>query len=409
MTQQLDPMARPKSAARRRATRSAGACGALTVALGVSVALGGTAQGAERAVTCGSTVTADVTLTADLHCPSGDGIFLGAGVTLDLGGHSLIGGSSGVGVQTTGDIRGGNAIRNGMIENWGTGILLQEEVSDRVPYIVSDVVLRSAPVVQFVTGTSLHMTRVTAVDSQIENQLSGDLVISRSTLTRSAVLLDEANATIVDSTLVQSPVDSADSGIIVIRSSRLDGKGKGGPASHNGGVLTIDDSVVRNFAEPIRGLARVTLTDNKFAEMPNGVLGDISSGFGFGSEVTAVISGNTFTRSGVALRGNVPMIVENNTFDRNEVGVEFTIAPALGSIPEDPPPTAQGSRAVGNVLTKNTGTGIKTELSGLEVGGNTATKNGGYGIYAPGAVDVGGNVASRNALGQCVGVICASK
>ena len=100
------------------------------------------------------------------------------------------------------------------------------------------------------------------------------------------------------------------------------------------------------------------------------------------------------------------MIVENNTFKQNEVGVVFTRSAPL---PGDPLPTADGSRAVGNVLTKNMGTGIQTDLPGLAVGGNTATKNGGYGIYAPGAVDLGGNIAFGNTLGQCVGVVCAGK
>ena len=125
------------------------ASGVLLAALLVTVALSGTAAAAAPAVTCGSTVTTDVTLTADLHCPSGDGIILGSNVTLDLGGHSLVGGgSSGVGVQTDFLSEGGNTIRNGTIENWGTGILLQEQNPDGVPYTVSDVVVLNSPVIQ---------------------------------------------------------------------------------------------------------------------------------------------------------------------------------------------------------------------------------------------------------------------
>jgi len=58
---------------------------------------------------------------------------------------------------------------------------------------------------------------------------------------------------------------------------------------------------------------------------------------------------------------------------------------------------------------KNTGTGITSDQPGLPVGSNTALYNGGYGIDAPGAVDLGGNVAYGNKLGQCVGVVCAGK
>lgn len=50
--------------------------------------------------------------------------------------------------------------------------------------------------------------------------------------------------------------------------------------------------------------------------------------------------------------------------------------------------------------------GIESQLPGLAVGDNVAHRNGGYGIFAPGAVDLGGNVAYRNAGGQCAGVTC---
>ena len=99
------------------------------------------------------------------------------------------------------------------------------------------------------------------------------------------------------------------------------------------------------------------------------------------------------------------MIVENNTFKQNTIGVHFTRT----WYPEQTPLTAAGSRAVGNLFVKNSGSGIQTDLPGLEVGGNTAKNNGGYGIYAPGAIDLGGNVAFGNTLGQCVGVVCASR
>lgn len=243
------------------------------------------------------------------------------------------------------------------------------------------------------------------MDSTIDGQLGGDLAISESRLTRSPVNVFLANATITSSTLLQSPVNSSAQGEVIIDSSTLNGKGTGAPGYLSETVMTITNSVVKNFAEPISGFwGGVTLTNSTFTDMPNGVLGDISSHIG--SDGPSGIVGNTFTRSGVVLRGNVPMIVENNTFKHNDVGVEFTRSAPL---PGDPPFTADGSRAIGNVLLKNTGTGILTELPGLEVGSNIAKKNGGYGTYAPGAVDLGGNVAFGNALGQCVGVACSGR
>lgn len=219
-------------------------------------------------------------------------------------------------------------------------------------------------------------------------------------------MLAWATLAITDSTLVRSPFSDILESTINIDSSRLDGAGVSAFGIFSESPLTITDSVVKNFQTPITGTrGAVTLTDNKFTDMPNGVLGDISPGRVFGLGNVAHIVGNTFTRSGVVLRGNVPMVVENNAFTHNDIGVEFTIPPSLE--PTDPPPTATLSRAVGNTFKNNSGTGLKTELAGLEVGLNTAKRNGGYGLYAPGAVDLGGNIASRNALGDCVGVSCA--
>lgn len=393
-------------AAHGKATASAAI--AVTAAVLVSLAVGGSARAAEAEVTCGSTVTTDVTLIADLVCASGDGIVLGTGVTLDLGGHRLTGGGSGVGVSTSPDSIGGNTIRNGTIENWQAGISLQSGGGPD-PFVIADLALRNAPLSNSATFLPAHLTKVTAVDSDISGELGGDIFINRSKLTRSHVNVFDASATITNSTFTESPVSTTHLGQVIIESSRLDGNGTSAVGFVSETVLVIRDSVVQNYAQPISGFwGGVELTGNSFSNMPNGVLGRIDSGLGFdlASEGTSYIAGNKFTRSGVALRGNVPMIVEDNTFKQGETAVEFTRTPSL-----DPeiPATAERSRAIGNVVTQNSGTGILTELSGLEVGDNTVTKNGGYGIYAPGAVDLGGNVASRNALGQCVGVVCAAK
>lgn len=387
-------------------THRALASGVLPAALLIATALGGgTAAAPTPAVTCGTTVTTDVTLTADLHCPSGDGILLGSNVTLDLGGHSLIGSGSGVGVQTASLSQGGNTVRNGTIENWGVGVLFDETSPDGRPYSITDVALVRAPVSHFFGLTTLYLTGITAVDSPVDGQFSSHISISRSTLTRSDVqAYFSTTATITGSKLLQSSVLAYQSGV-TIDSSRLDGKGISALGSVSEGIITISDSVVKNYAKPIRGFwGGVTLTDNTFTDMAGGVLGDIASNLG--SDGPSEIVGNTFTRSGVVLRGNVPMIVEHNTFKHNTTGVEFT---RIEPFSDMPPFTAEGSRAVGNVLTKNTGTGILTELPGLPIGDNTATRNGGYGIHAPGAVDLGGNVASGNRLGDCVGVVCARR
>lgn len=401
MTQMLDGTEDPSTHRARRRFRATDAIVA-ACALVAAAALGGGPAAAAPSVTCGSVVTSDLTLTANLTCAGGDGLILGSGVTLDLGGHRLSGDGSGIGVQTSGDSTGGNTIRNGTISNWATGVQLQAESPAGVPYVISAVKVKNAPVSHPYGNTVLELVRVTAVDSLISGQLGGDISISASKLTRSPVEVFYANADIVDSTLIQSYVSTSAQGQVRIDSSRLDGKGTSAVGFMSETVITITDSVVKNYAQPISGFwGGVTLTGNTFTNMPGGVLGDISSNIA--SDGVSVISGNSFTRSGVALQGNVPMVVENNTFTRNQAGVIFTRGDPL---PGDPPLTAAGSRATGNILVKNAGTGIETRLPGLEVGGNVAHHNGGYGIFAPGAVDLGGNIAYRNGLGQCVGVTC---
>ena len=269
----LDSTARRSSGAPIGAIHRAAAFGILPAALLVSLALGGTTAATAAGVTCGSTVTTDVTLTADLSCPSGDGIILGSNVTLDLGGHSLAGGGSGVGVQTDFLSEGGNTIRNGTIENWETGILIREESPDGAPDTVSDVVLLNSPVSHFVGITTLGLTRITAVDSPIVGEFSGDLAISQSTLTRSDVRVFFATtATITDSTILQSTVSAYQSQVL-IDTSRLNGKGTSALGSLSEGAISISNSVVKNYAEPISGSwSGATLTNNTFTDMPDGSL-----------------------------------------------------------------------------------------------------------------------------------------
>jgi hypothetical protein len=341
-----------------------------------------------------------------LTCAGGDGLILSSGVTLDLGGHRLSGDGSGIGVQTSGDSTGGNIIRNGKIQNWATGIQLQgDDPAGGPPDVVAKVKLEDAPVSHLFGSTDLVLRGVRAVDSPISGQLGGDLAISDSRLTRSPVDVFFASADIEDSTLVQTPVSTSAQGAVRIASSHLDGKGKSALGFVSETSITITDSVVRNYAQPISGFwGGVTLRGNTFSEMRGGVLGDVSSNIG--SDGVSLISGNSFTRSGVVLQGNVPMVVENNTFVRNRAGVIFTRGEPL---PGEPTPTAAGSRATGNVFVRNTGTGIESRLPGLAVGDNLAHHNGGFGIFAPGALDLGGNVAYRNGRGGCVGVVCSPK
>jgi len=369
------------------------------VALLASLALAGRAEAAP-VVECGATLTVDTTLTRDLTCTSGDGVILGPNVHLNLGGHKLVGpGSSGTGIASTG--QGTLSVRNGEIRNWGTGIHVETDFGDGVPDpSVTDVVLRRAPVLmQF--APALALSRVTAIDSPVRGELGGTLRIAGSKLVRSSVSVFYASASIVRSRLVASTVSSSASGMLTIDRSSLDGRHTARLGDVSETIITITNSVVKNYKDPISGFwGGATLTNNVFTDMHHGVLGNIS--YGLGSEGTATVTGNVFTRSGVVLDPHIPMILENNRFTDNAAGAVFNVSTIFG----DPAPPG---RAVNNVLVKNRGTGIQSEIPGLLVGGNVAKKNAGYGIYAPGAIDLGGNVAYGNKLGQCVGVVCSGR
>ncbi|WP_331546426.1 right-handed parallel beta-helix repeat-containing protein [Propionicimonas sp.] len=373
----------------------------LPAVLLTSVALAEPAHAAEPPVSCGSTLTVDTTLRADLYCSSGDGLTLAPNVHLDLGGHKLVGSGSGTGIAS---VSGNISIRNGVVKNWETGISLAIDSSQTDPVQdprVTDVVLRKAPLyIGF--GSTLRVTRVTAVDSPLRGELGGNLRISRSTFTRSSIGVFEASASIRRSTLIASTLNTSGSGGITVDRSKLDGKRttRLGYVSETG--IDITNSTVKNYRYAMSGYyGGATLTNSTFTDMQEGVLAQMNSGLG--SEGTAYVRGNTFTRSGVVLDPHIPMVIENNTFVYNTAGAIFT-----GSTLPDAEIWAPG-RAVNNVLKRNKGTGITSELAGLEVGGNTATRNGGYGINAPGAVDLGGNTAYGNKLGQCVGVVCSPR
>lgn len=396
----MGPMAMPALASKPQHLRRL-AAGVLPVVLLASVGLAGRAHAAEPPVACGATLTVDTTLTSDLMCPSGNGLTLAANVDLNLGGHKLVGpGASGTGIASE---SGNVTIRNGEVRNWATGIGLSIDSSQTDPARdpqVADVVLRKAPSYIWF-GSTLDLVRVAAIDSPLSGQLGGNLKITRSTLTRSSIGVFIASASISRSTLVASTLNSSGQGQITVDRSRLDGRRttRLGTVSETG--ITIANSIVKNYKYPISGYyGGATLTRNTFTDM-RGVLGQMNSGLG--SEGTAIVKRNKFIRSGVALDPHIPMILENNIFVDNKAGAIFSGSTLPGDEIWAP------GRALNNVLKKNRGTGIRSELPGLEVGGNTAMRNRGYGIKAPGAVDLGANVAYGNRLGQCVGVVCARR
>jgi parallel beta helix pectate lyase-like protein len=374
------------------------AAAAFPLVLVASVGLAGRAEAAGPTVACGATLTVDARLTRDLYCPSGNGLTLGPNVHLNLGGHKLVGpGSSGVGIASSAD---GVSVRNGEVRNWRTGIEISGGLEDAPGAGVTNVVLRKAPsVVQF--GSRLNLTRVVAIDSTIQGQLQIELKIARSTFIRSPIFVHEGSASIERSHLLASTVDGTEAEITIDR-SRLDGRRTAELGYVGESSMSITNSTVKNYKSPIVGrYGNVELVNNTFTGMPGGVLGSIANALGY--EITSVIRGNTFTRSGVVLDSHTPMIIERNVFRHNTEAAVFR-----GSVPPGSDMWEPG-RVTNNIFVGNSGNGVRSEIPLLQVGSNTAARNGGYGIYAPGAVDLGGNVAYKNKLGQCVGVVCSAR
>lgn len=96
---------------------------------------------AGQAITCGTTITQNITLTADLSC-KGDGIIVGRdGIVLDLGGRTITGPGKGgwvwpgralssVGIKVSG--RSGVVVKNGLVQNFATGLLLERSKESQV-------------------------------------------------------------------------------------------------------------------------------------------------------------------------------------------------------------------------------------------------------------------------------------
>lgn len=368
----------------------------LPFAVLASVAVSGCAVKPATApnIRCGAVLTANVTLTGDLSCPAGNGLRLARAVTLNLGGHSLSGPHFGTGVTLNPD--GGSTITNGTIVGWGLGAEL--EANDG--------------------ALATHLTKVTFSGSQLAID-AGDATVSSVVFAASPVQLSLGSATFTTSLFVRSPVtvfdgpatfqssiflgsgiSSSDAGFVRINRATMDGLGTGlTAAACNENGLDVTNSTIRNYGTAIFGPECVaTVSGNTFT----GNFVGISTQLGLydpPSEDTPFthIANNRFFGNGIAINAAEGMTVQGNNFTANISGfVGAATGPGAPKI------------VTGNTFSHNTSSGIHATNSDLSVGTNTATSNGRYGIYAPGAHDLGGDVAFGNGSTQCVGVVCAS-
>ncbi|MGW6132021.1 right-handed parallel beta-helix repeat-containing protein [Cellulomonas sp. NPDC055163] len=350
---------RPSTAA----LRVLGALVALVTATVVAAPAPAYPGGGSTPVTaCGQTLTDGAHhLTGDLAC-DGVGFTVVGVVTLDLAGHTLDGGGSGTAfwlpLPWETEDRGTLTVTGGRVSGWSTGFhadpsglswnlrLEACELAD------TDVVFTAndwgGPLV--VDGCSVHDN-----GAVFALGMTSTVRVTDSVLERNAEVVgflgDGTNVSIHRSTLVD-----------------------------NG-----------RFAA-VSAMASLFLSESTISGADLALEGAIWFGL--------VVVGNTFLGNGTAIdAGSGEGTFRENVFEDN--GTAFT---ASGSAPE---PWGGATLLTDNRFERNGDAIVVTDGAQTELGGNVVLGNTGWGIYAPGAVDLGGNVAYGNGRSpQCTGVVC---
>lgn len=322
----------------RRRTAAAVAAGAV-----VTAAAAGPVHAAP-ALRCGDVVTTSTTLTADLHCPTGPGLTLAPGVTLDLGGHTLSGD-----VYATGTALGAGGetgVRNGRLVGWGIGVLNPDRSGPATAVTISD--LRAERISSWVIGDDGP-----AADPPVHS-----LVVERLTAVRTGGAVTGAWTALH---VTDTTVRHSDSGV-----------------SCAVGPCTVERST---FADNNTGVhvyrSRALVTDSTFVRSNWGV--HVQEG-----APGAVMERNHLADNRIGAHVNGAMTVRGNTFVRSVIGV-WT---------EDWAATGQRARVEANVF--RAGTHGLWAAPGTSFRLNLAVDNTGWGIHAPRATNLGGNVAFGN-------------
>ncbi len=331
---------------------------------------------------CGSTVLASTTLRSDLTCPApGPALTLAAGVDLNLGGHTLRGPGSGLGIAIP--VAGDITIRNGTIAGWGQGVQTVGTDDGGASGVVT--------------------VRNVTFDGNTDGlDASGDIpaghygkqhVVTRSTFSHNARGILAGWFTHVDVSRTSFAgngtalvVDSSD---VTVDDSRIEQNTNGVTVIEGTVQLRRTDLLQNDRAVSAQFMSSTTLTDSLVKGSDVGV-----SGFGL---TFFTLTGSTFAANTTAVSfDGSDGTVSGNTFRSNGTGFEQTS------------PSTDGVRVQDNVFRLG-GDGIRIDAGDTQtsVGGNAANNNTGWGIYAPGVTDLGGNTARRNGNSpQCVGVVC---
>lgn len=325
-------------------------------------------------VACGDVVSTDAYLAADLHCTDGVGLTLLESVTLDLNGHRLVGpGREAGGVAVTYDQGKPVTVTNGTITGWWVGVAASEDSApSSTPSTLTKLTFTESgtAVRAFQAGYAISWSRFARNDLAVSGFSSLPVSVTRSSFTDGGIEVASTRLSIADSSFLRAPVRCTDGGLDVTRSSF---------ARASGAAISQDDcngSTVRNSLFTGNGTAYVSSAS---------------------PSVPDELTGNTFLANTVALQPRAGAVVRASLFLRN---TQALVIPAdfTGSATY----TIESSTFTRNVDAVQ----IEAVASLQDV---RATSNSGWGIYAPNAVDLGGNVAYGNGKDpQCVGVTCSA-
>lgn len=346
----------------------------------VAVSIAGPAQAAGGGLACGDTVTTRGYLAHDLRCVYGIGVTMLPGTTLDLRGHRLLGPGRGTGSAITASgltPQSGVTVRNGTVSGWhevldagGDGVYA---TFDRLSALNVDDVAGGL-------NMAVTMTRSAVTDSGSGFwSLAGGATVSDSTFRRNDVALSGSAA-----------------GRWTVDRSTFVGNGTAIEGSEN--VVVVRDSVFRSNHRGLNlwwcetQVKRTSFVSNSVAYSSSTWMG--------GSSIVDQLIGDTFRWNGVAVDVvDINAHLADNTFEHNRTALR-------SALPHEPwSPTVSMER---NLFRFN-GDAVVVNSS-ARIQGTTAVLNRGYGIYAPNATDLGGNVAWGNGIQpQCTGVVCAGR
>ncbi|WP_199424703.1 hypothetical protein [Actinotalea solisilvae] len=331
-------------------------------------------------IECGTHVPDLGHLTHNLVCPT-VAITIGPAATIDLRGYTLRGPGRGTASQAIvlhsedgGSGSGDLTLLNGTIDDWGRVVNgdVYSVTTNRMTLTDIGTVFdsfgvnltssdsrfeRNGAVVSSPAGGRVDVRRSTFVDNIgvfYEGPYSPNVYIEASTFRRNDSVLDisEGQVTIVNSTFRD--------GVTAISSFW------GGTRISGSTFRGYETAVVTNWLPG----ARPAVHHDQF-------------------------TGNTFHDNGVALQLGVNANVAASDFTRNRTGV---LSQTYGA----PNPVSDVTLTT-NTFTRN-GDGVIIDTV-VHLQGNRATRNTGYGFNVPMAVDLGGNVATRNGI-NCVGLVC---